>query len=193
MERVFFVYVDYTLDVNRPFYVGKGTMERVMRRGRWKVWQAFVRKHGWERESCRQVILATKDEAFAFEQEKRIIAELGTYAVWGANMTEGGEGSSGYHWSDVARARVSGSNHRMSGQTLNATERAKRAGENHGDARLTWTIVDEIRRRHVEDGLSTRQLGRLYGITGQHVQKICAFKKWKPETRPALYASEGSD
>lgn len=183
MERVFFVYVDHTLTEDRAFYVGKGVWDRVRRNERGKVWKAFVRKHGWVRETHRRVVIATKDEAYAFEQEIRLIAELGTFTEWGANLTEGGDGSSGYRWSEAARERVSGANHRMSGQSMTEDERAKRAGENHGDARLTWTIVDEIRRRHVEEGLSTRQLGRLYGVTGQHVQKICAFKKWKPELR----------
>jgi hypothetical protein len=183
MDRVFFVYVDHTLDENRPFYVGKGTAERVRRRGRWKVWKAFVNKHGWA-PSCREVIFATRDEQAAFQFEKEMIAHLGTFSLWGANMTEGGEGSSGYRWSDEAKKRASGSNHRMSGQSMTEIERAKRAGENHGGARLTWAIVDEIRRRHTEEGLSTRQLGRLYGVTGQHIQKICTFKKWKPELRP---------
>ena len=184
MDRVFFVYIDHTLDENKPFYVGKGTWERVQRRERWKVWKAFVNKHGWERERCRQIVFATKDEQVAFAFEKETIAKLGTFAIWGANMTEGGEGSSGYRWSAAARKRVSGSNHRMCGKTMPNSERAKRAGENNGDARLTWEIVEEIRRRYAEGGTSTRKLGKLYGITGQHVSKIITLKKWKPELKP---------
>lgn len=193
MEKIFYVYVDHTMDANRPFYVGKGQLDRVRLKERGQHWKAIVNKHGWCRETCRTIVLGTKDEQFAFDEEVRLIAEFGTHqdgssARWGANKTRGGEGSSGYKWSDRSRENVSGPNHRMSGKKMSDQERAKRAGENNGDARLTWSIIDEIRKRHINDKLSTRVLGRLYGVTSQHIQKILTFQKWKPELRPTIPA-----
>jgi hypothetical protein len=95
--EVFFNYIDWTLeDIPRSFYVGKGKLKRISQRERNAYWRNIAAKHGQRRE----VVLATKDEAFAFEQEKRLIVELGTFedgtlGRWGANLTEGGEGVSG--------------------------------------------------------------------------------------------------
>lgn len=107
---MFFTYVDWTLeDVSRPFYVGKGDLKRTQRVERNPYWKNIAAKHGWRRE----IVLATKDESFAFEEEKRRIAELGTFedgtpGRWGANLTEGGEGASGYKHTDETRMLLSG-------------------------------------------------------------------------------------
>lgn len=96
-NSVFFVYLDITLD-ERVFYVGKGLLHRVQLRERRNVhWKHIAVKHGWRRE----VVLATKDEKFAFDEEKRLIREHKTFYgapdyAWGANKTEGGEGATGY-------------------------------------------------------------------------------------------------
>ena len=94
VTTIFFIYIDWTLEeIPRAFYVGKGVYGRVHKRERNIYWKNIVIKYGWRRE----VIFATKSESFAFEQEKRLIAELGTFedgtlGCWGANLTEGGEG-----------------------------------------------------------------------------------------------------
>lgn len=105
---IFFVYIDWMLEKQaRPFYVGKGTQKRLYKRKRNVYWQNIAAKYGWRRE----VVLATKDESFAFEEEKRRIAELGTFedgtpGRWGANLTEGGEGPSGAIVSEQTRIRL---------------------------------------------------------------------------------------
>jgi len=95
---VFFTYIDWTTEeIARAFYVGKGSLKRTRKRERNLYWERIAAKYGWRRE----VILATKDERYAFDEEIRCIAELGTFAsgetgCWGANLTAGGEGVSGY-------------------------------------------------------------------------------------------------
>jgi len=103
---IFFVYVDRT-DDGRPFYVGKGLLKRTKTLTRNAYWYNIAAKHGQRRE----VVLATKDEAFAFEHEKQLIAELGTFedgtpGRWGANLSEGGEGPSGWKATTSTRARM---------------------------------------------------------------------------------------
>jgi len=95
---VFFVYIDWTLESSpRVFYVGKGNERRVGLRDRDNShWKRIASKYGWRRE----VVLATKDEAFALDEEKRFIKEHRTFQgyddyLWGANKTLGGEGTSG--------------------------------------------------------------------------------------------------
>jgi len=92
---VWYVYVDYTLNEDRPFYVGKGNKERVKKRERNVHWKNIVTKHGWDL-SKRKIILVIKDEQFSLEQERVWIAKLGTFedgtlGRWGANRTQGGE------------------------------------------------------------------------------------------------------
>lgn len=94
-DNVFFVYIDWTLeDQSQAFYIGKGKLERVQRRERDNDhWHNIVAKHGFR---C-EVILATKDESYAFTQEILGILEHGTFCGstqyrWGANKTPGGDG-----------------------------------------------------------------------------------------------------
>lgn len=109
MKGIFFNYVDWTLeDVPRPFYVGKGKLPRVQLHERNAYWKNIATKFGWRRE----IVLATKDEQFAFEEEKRRIAVLGTFedgtpGRWGANLTEGGEGPSGRKHSQERKDAIS--------------------------------------------------------------------------------------
>lgn len=122
-RMVFFNYVDWTLEnPPRAFYVGKGKLKRTQQRERNVYWKNIAAKHGWRRE----VVLATKDESFAFNEERRRIAELGTFedgtpGRWGANLTEGGEGVSGRY----------GQLNAFFGHKHSLESRVKMSGENH--------------------------------------------------------------
>lgn len=106
--KVFFVYIDWTTEeIPRSFYVGKGTIDRVNMRERNEHWCRIAAKYGWRRE----VVFATKDEAYAFEQEILGILELGTFEHsstyrWGANKTTGGDGTSGYRHTDDVKEQM---------------------------------------------------------------------------------------
>lgn len=128
MSDVFFVYIDWTFDENpRAYYVGKGKLIRIKQRERNAYWKNIATKHGWRRE----IVLATKDEQFAFSEEIRHIAELGTFENgeprrWGANLSEGGEGQSGRvgalngffgrKHTQATRLKMSGTNHSHQGK-----------------------------------------------------------------------------
>lgn len=104
LETVFFNYVDWTTEeIPRPFYVGKGTLTRIAdtfhRNPRWK---QIAAEFGHRRE----VVYASKDEQHVYNEEIRLITELGTFensspGRWGANQTKGGQGG------------VSGAKHHM--------------------------------------------------------------------------------
>ena len=157
LPGVFFNYVDWTLEeCSRPFYVGKGVLDRVRRRERNVYWQNIAAKYGWRRE----VVLATKDESFAFEEEKRRIAKLGTFEDgtperWGANLTEGGEGASGKKHSDETKAKMSRSH---LGRLMSNETRQKLSVANRGQ--VPWTK------------------GRAQ--TPEHTEKIRAAQKGRP-------------
>lgn len=100
----FYVYVDYRLDTNLPFYVGKGQDLRVKLEKRNRYHERICKKHGFQRE----VLFGTTEERFALEEEVRLIAELKTRDYHGgANFTDGGEGTVGWLPSEETRKRIS--------------------------------------------------------------------------------------
>lgn len=53
-----------------------------------------------------------------------------------------------------------------------------RRGERHHEARLTVDNVQEIRRLHLQDGVSKKELGERFGVSRWHVNNIICKKKW---------------
>ena len=97
-EQKFYVYVDYREDDGKPFYVGKGSIDRVKFLERNKLHTNIKNKHGM----FRKILLETDVEQEAFDKEIQLIQELRTHVDFGeggANLTIGGEGASGYKYS----------------------------------------------------------------------------------------------
>ncbi len=106
---IYYVYIDLTLD-GRPFYVGKGDDARVKKVKRNVLHTRIATKHG----QVRRVVFETLNEIWAFEREIELIALLNTFVgcdqpfnAWGANLTRGGEGSSGWKPTFETRQRMS--------------------------------------------------------------------------------------
>jgi len=105
IEQKFFVYVDYREDDGKPFYVGKGTERRVQDLERNVVHTRIKNKHG----IIRKIVLETHSEQESFEKEIQLIGELQTYVHYGkggANLTLGGEGGSGYKFTEEQRKKI---------------------------------------------------------------------------------------
>ena len=109
--KIWYVYADYTMEkVPRIFYVGKGLEDRtkdVIKRN--KLWHRISKKYGQKR----VIVLGTKDEQYAFAIEKKMINDHKTFAAiwkkgdgWGANLTEGGEGTSGWIPSEETKRKI---------------------------------------------------------------------------------------
>lgn len=101
-EQKFFVYVDFKEDDGKPFYVGKGSEHRVKDLQRNIVHERIKRKHGM----VRRILFETLSEQEAFQKEIQLIQELKTHIDFGeggANFTLGGEGISGYKYSEEQR------------------------------------------------------------------------------------------
>lgn len=100
---IFYVYVDYRLDTNVPFYVGKGQDVRVKLVRRNIIHQRIAKKAGMRRE----VLFGTKDQHFALDEEVRLIRELKTRNQFGgANLTDGGEGTTGWVPSEETKRKI---------------------------------------------------------------------------------------
>lgn len=172
----FNVYVDWTLEsIPRPFYVGKGTDSRVQSFKRNRHHSFVVRHLGIRRE----VIMTTEDESIAFEYEKRLIAELGTYKAdhrisledVRCNRTLGGDGVYGYVFTDEDRRllseKTSGDKNGMFGKSHNEETRRK-----IGDNQRGWHHTEETKL-----------------VLGEAAKRIHTGKKRSEETRRKLSES----
>jgi hypothetical protein len=199
---MWYVYVDWTLElIPRPFYVGKGNEYRIGRRDRDNDhWRHIAEKHGWRRE----LVMGTKDEAFALAEEKRLIKEHRTFYghddyIWGANKTLGGEGTTGAKHTGpffniskktgAWRARMSSSNPMFDDETrqrhtafMKSEEHrhfqsVTNTGAGNGNAKLTVEDVLKIRRLRAL-GVSQIALARQFKVSHQCISRIVLRETW---------------
>jgi hypothetical protein len=85
------------------FYIGKGSGRRAFScSGRSKFWHHVEKKHGFRAE----ILMRFEKESDAFEHEKFLIScfrEINTQLV---NLTDGGEGSSGFKLSEETKIKI---------------------------------------------------------------------------------------
>ena len=102
----YYIYQHIRLDSDTPFYVGKGRKKRAYQKGktiRNKYWNNIVNKYNYRVE----IIVSDLTETEAFIKEMEFIKLYKSLGFCEANMTDGGEGSSGMVWSNDARRKIS--------------------------------------------------------------------------------------
>lgn len=87
-----YVYIHYKLDDGLPFYVGKGSGRRGFSASRTAFWKYRAAKHGVRVEVCQDGL--STDEAYLLEMW--LIAKLRHEGYDLCNLTDGGEGRSGF-------------------------------------------------------------------------------------------------
>ncbi len=93
----FYTYAHFKADTREIFYIGKGRGNRAnSSSGRSKFWMSVANKHGFTVE----VLSFWECELDAFAHEKFLIGALRSIGVRLCNMTDGGEGVSGYKMDD---------------------------------------------------------------------------------------------
>jgi hypothetical protein len=101
----FYVYVHRTQDLGGIFYVGKGKRSRAVEiRKRSKLWDNIVAKHGG---FSHEIVARFDAEEEAFAHERFLIAGLRVTGVRLANLTDGGDGPSGYRHTPETKAKIS--------------------------------------------------------------------------------------
>lgn len=107
MKNKYYIYRHVRLDTNLPFYVGKGSNNRVYsKEGRNLHWHNIVNKVSYRID----FILKDLSEKEAFDKEKYFIKLYGRIdEMTGSlvNMTDGGEGRSGFKHSEKTKAKMS--------------------------------------------------------------------------------------
>src|SRR5690242_19489698 len=86
------VYTHHKKDTGVVFYVGKGQPKRPFSKKRNIVWHRIASKHGFEV----KIVKDNLTEAEAFSLETQLIKEYKNSGLFLANLTDGGDGSSGY-------------------------------------------------------------------------------------------------
>ena len=95
--NIFYVYLHRRLTDNKVFYVGKGKNRRAWSKDKRNFhWNNVVSKHDYSVE----IVFDGLSEDEAFQIEKDTILEMRYFGYDLTNMTNGGEGSSGFKQSD---------------------------------------------------------------------------------------------
>lgn len=101
----FYVYLHRKKTTGEVFYVGKGTRDRAWKHSsRNGYWKKVSKKYGYTVE----IVLDNLQEWYALELEKDLISYYGRKNLGDGtlvNLTDGGEGSSGYIVSEQCRQK----------------------------------------------------------------------------------------
>lgn len=175
----FYVYVHNRLKNGEPFYVGKGRGKRCgAHQKRNPHWRNIVAKDGGFHISF---IARNIDEQSAFIVEMETIDKYRSSGVNLANMTDGGEGISGFRHTDEARAKMSA---KRKARITSAETRAKMSAALIGNKRRLGiphsaetkakyklrVVSDETRRKMSE--IRTGRKG--IPMTDEHKKKLLA-------------------
>lgn len=99
----FYVYTHIRLDTGTIFYVGKGRHNRALRKERNPHWKNIVGKVGYKIEFVEK----NMTEEAAFNLEKELILNFKKLGQCETNYSSGGEGCSGYVWTQDQKRRLS--------------------------------------------------------------------------------------
>ena len=125
---MFYVYEHIRLDTNTVFYVGKGKGRRCFEeRRRNQHWKRVVAKAGGFNV---RIVVDKIDEELSFFVEQELISKLKLQGLTLANITNGGEGASGYRHTEEARKRFSQTMTRTM-ETFKHIVRERQLGENN--------------------------------------------------------------
>lgn len=122
-----YIYEHIRPDTNAVFYVGKGTNRRMHSKHRRNAhWNSIVRKAGGF--VVREVI-RHEDEELVFLAEQERIDQLKRLDVKLSNMTDGGEGPSGYRHTEQTKQKIAelqmGEKHWAYGKQVSDAERER--------------------------------------------------------------------
>ena len=105
---MYYIYSHVKADTKEPFYVGKGKGNRCFKiRGRNQYWQRIASKHGFEV----KIVVSNLDEELAFLAEAECIDLYRRNECCLVNMTDGGEGASGYKHTEKHRQSMIGNDY----------------------------------------------------------------------------------
>lgn len=158
----YYTYIHYKADTNEPFYIGKGASKHRAYsdycRNKW--WHAIVKKHGYKVEILSR--FDTNKEALDHE-----IFLISTFKQLGhklCNLTEGGEGSTGFLPTDATRKKLS--------LAITGIVRSEDTRRKISDSRKGIVFSEETRRK-----MSEAKKGTTHVVSEETGRKISEAKK----------------
>ena len=128
---MYYTYGHYKADSKELFYIGKGSKDRAYERdSRSDYWRNIVAKHDYTVE----VLAHWPTEEEAFQHEKFLIECFRDLTVL-CNLTDGGEGCSGYVWTDEQKQKLKLRVPGRLGKTFTAEQREKIGAAQRGKKR----------------------------------------------------------
>jgi len=205
LKKKYYVYRHIRLDTNTPFYVGKGKDKRCFsNKYRNKYWHNIVNSVGYDIE----IMLDNLTEQEAITKEIEFIKLYKSLGYCEANMTDGGEGLSGYkhsdltkkRWSEIRKGRPCGNkgfkmsqsqkqkiSDALKGRKLSKNTRDKISASTKGKKRGP---MSEKAKNNIKQAIIGKRQGKLNGMFGKKhsketIDKIKAKligKKYPPRT-----------
>ena len=176
--KTFYTYLHCKPD-GSIFYVGKGMGDRATsKENRNRYWKRTVNKYGYEV----KIIAYWETENEAFEHEKQLISEYKALGIKLVNLTNGGEGSAGYRWTDEQKANfdMCGSNNGMFGKKHSdetkrkLSEKAKaRKLSDETKAKLSKAMKNRVFSESHLEKLKISGLGNKNGLGNKGNAKKC--------------------
>ena len=168
---MFYTYAHYT-PTGRLFYIGKGVGRRAWSvKGRNKYWKNIVSKHGDPRI---EVLANWSTEAEAFDHEKFLIWCFRDMGQPIANITDGGEGSSGLVHTEAVKEKIR-SLHKGKKLTPEHVELLRKSSTGRKHTEETKSYLSKLNKERV---LTEDQL--------QRIKNAHTGKKHSSETRKKI-------
>lgn len=180
-NKKFYVYIHFKKDTLEPFYIGKGSGTRYKStKGRSNYWNRVYSKYGF----VPDILQYFDNEQLSFEYEKEMIQFFRDQGFVLVNLSNGGEGVSGYKHTEEAKDKI----------------RASHVGMKPSDeTRMKLSALAKNRKHSNESKakMSESRKGRKSKpFSDEHKAKIGAAGKGRiasPETRAKLSASRLGD
>jgi len=193
LGNMFYTYAHYKKDTGELFYIGKGKgIRHTVSNNRNNFWNNIVNKHGF----FSKILATWKTESEAFEHEKVLIYSFKKMNYTLANMTDGGEGSTGWvpddNWK-LKRSKIAKEQYVSGVSKINTPDAIKksvekRKGKSHS--------VEHRKKISLSLLNNTRTLGNK--LTAEHKERIklsligntrMVGKKLSDETKQKIAAS----
>jgi len=187
----YYTYMHTRNDTGQPFYIGKGTGRRAWddrRSKRGAHWSNVAQMHGHEV----HILARWETEKEAHDHEIFLIDTMRSMGIKLVNKSNGGEGTSGYKWSEQSRAKLSitqsannrGEKNPMFGRKHSEHAKQKQAakkdgvyvGSRHPKATITEEVAALIKRAR---GTATaKAVAEAFGVSWHVVRNIWSGKSW---------------
>ena len=197
---MFYTYIHFKADTHEPFYIGKGQGRRhLVKTKRNNYWNNVVRKHGFTSE----ILCEWNTEHEALDHEKFLIQFFKDIGAPLVNLTDGGEGTSGWVPSDSWRAKKSASQKAnflnpmfnkasaekrrttLSGRSLSKEHKEKIALSLIGNTRTSGRKLSESHKKQISASLmgNKRNLGhKMPDDVKEKIRQSLSGKPKSPET-----------